>query len=169
MEATGIDRIRRWCAAHPGSVLFDPETALLLDVYSGKSLVLDLAAITAVDERQNREVGGTYLVLTLEDGRAVVLAPPGIAFAPDPTNTGPLASLPSAVCLRDFVAVSGRLRHILEDHPDEPPTREEVDMAMFCIALLEGARRVGMEIGREEALLEELLSLLERRGAPPAR
>jgi hypothetical protein len=95
-----------------------------------------------------------------------VLGAPGLVFAPDATNTGPLASLPQAVCLRDFAAVSGRLRHILLDHPDEAPTREELDMTLFCIAVLDGARRIGLEVGREEQALEELLATLEQRGMP---
>ncbi|MHB8417365.1 MAG: hypothetical protein ACYDCL_04775 [Myxococcales bacterium] len=160
------ERIRRFCAANGGSVLFDPASATVLDAFSGKALVLDLGALASLDERENREVPGRYLVLTWEDGRALVLAPPGLAFAPDIANTGPLASLPQAVAFRDFAAVTGKLRHILEDHPDEPPTREEVDMAMFAIALLDGARRVGFEVDREERELEALLALLERRGAP---
>ena len=165
--AEKAERIRRWCAAHPGTVLFDPGSATVHDVFSGKSLRIDLGAVAGIEERQNREAGGTYLVVSFEDGLALVLAAPGLAFAPDPVHTGPLASLPEAVCLRDFAAVSGKLRHILEGHPDEAPTREEVDMAMFCIALLDGARRVGLEVGREEAELDSLVALLEQRGAAP--
>jgi hypothetical protein len=160
------EQIRRWCAAHPGSVLFDPAAHVVHDVFSAKSLKLDLGAVAAIDERVNRELGGTYLALTFEDGLGLVLAEPGLAFAPDPTNTGPLASLPPAVCFRDFAAVSGKLRHILLDHAEEAPTREELDMTLFCIAVLDGARRVGLEVGREERELEELLATLEQRGMP---
>jgi hypothetical protein len=159
-------QIRRWCAAHPGSVLFDPEARVVHDVFSGKSLKLDLGAVTAIEEKANREQGGTYLALTFETGLGLVLGTPGLVFAPDPSNTGPLASLPQAVCLRDFAAVSGKLRHILLDHPDEAPTREELDMTLFCIAVLDGARRVGLEVGREEKQLEQLLAMLEERGGP---
>jgi hypothetical protein len=165
-RADATERIRHWCSAHPGTVLFDLAEVTVLDAFSGKALKLDLGALASIDERENREAGGTYLVLAFDDGRALVLAPPGLAFAPDTVNTGPLASLPQAVAFRDFAAVTRKLWHILMDHPDEPPSREEVDMAMFCIALLDGARRVGFEVGREEGELEELLGLLEQRGAP---
>jgi hypothetical protein len=158
--------IRRWCASHPGSVLFDPESSVVHDVFSGKSLKLDLGAVTAIEERPNRELGGTYLALSFEDGLSLALAEPGLVFVPDATNTGPLASLPQTVCLRDFAAVSGKLRHILLDHPDEAPTREEVDMTLFCIAVLDGAKRIGLEVGREEQALEALLATLEARGTP---
>ncbi len=160
------EQIRRWCAAHPGTVLFDPSAHIVHDVFSGKSLQLDLGAVTALEERVNREQGGSYLALTFENGLGLVLAAPGLVFAPDATSTGPLASLPPAVCLRDFAAVTAKLRHILNDHPDEAPTREELDMTLFCIAVLDGARRVGLEVGREEQELETLLATLEQRGLP---
>lgn len=147
-------------------MLFDAGTGIVQDVFSGKSLKLDLGAVTALEERTNRESGGTYLALSFEDGRSLALAKPGLVFPPDPTQTGPLASLPAAVCLRDFAAVSGKLRHILLDHADEAPTREELDMTMFCIAVLDGARRIGLDVGREERALEELLATLEARGKP---
>jgi hypothetical protein len=160
------EQIRKWCAAHPSTVLFDPKEHVVHDVFAGKSLKLDLGAVTAIEERLNPEQGGSYLALTFETGLGLVLGAPGLVFAPDATNTGPLASLPQAVCLRDFAAVSGRLRHILLDHPDEAPTREELDMTLFCIAVLDGARRIGLEVGREEQALEELLATLEQRGMP---
>jgi hypothetical protein len=147
-------------------VLFDPKEHVVHDVFAGKSLKLDLGAVTAIEERLNPQQGGSYLALTFETGLGLVLGAPGLVFAPDATNTGPLASLPQAVCLRDFAAVSGRLRHILLDHPDEAPTREELDMTLFCIAVLDGARRIGLEVGREEQALEELLATLEQRGMP---
>ena len=160
------EQIRRWCAAHPGTVLFDPAAHIVHDVFSGKSLKLDLGAVTALEEKVNAEQGGSYLALTFETGFGLALAAPGLVFAPDATNTGPLASLPQAVCLRDFAAVSGKLRHILNDHSEEAPTREELDMTLFCIAVLDGARRVGLEVGREEQELEALLATLEQRGLP---
>ncbi|MHB1845472.1 MAG: hypothetical protein ACYCWW_11635 [Deltaproteobacteria bacterium] len=167
MERSEVsETIRRWCAAHPGSVLFGPgpgpSEATLFDVFSGKSLAFDPGTVTSLEERQNRETGGSYLSIGFDDGRALALAGPGLAFAPDPRNSGPLASLPSAVCLRDFAAVTGKLRHILDAHRDEGVTREELDMAMFCIALLDGARAIGLEVSREEATVEALLTRLEK-------
>lgn len=164
-RAEKAERIRRFCAAHPGPVLFDPQSATLFEVSSGRSLALDLGAIRALEERENRETGGRYLAIAFEDGRTFALAAVGIAFPPDPRHTGPLASLPPAVCLGDFARVTGKLRHILEEHPDEGITREEIDMAMFCVALLDGARALGFEIGREERELEALLGLIEARSA----
>ena len=187
MERTEAqETIRRWCSAHPGALLFDPDsgpsvasgpgaspspgalagraTGTLFDVFAGKAVAL--GPIVGAEERRNRETGQSYLALALEDGRSIALTSAGLAFAPDVRNTGPLPSLPSAVCLRDFAAVAGKLRHILDSHADEGVTREEVDMAMFCLALLDGARAVGFDVGREEAALEELLGRLERAGAP---
>jgi hypothetical protein len=161
-----VPRIQRWCGQHPGTVLFDEASAVLCDVFSGKSLALDLKAVSWVEERLNQVLGGSYLVLGFEEGPPLVLSDPGLAFTPETRNTGPLASLPPAVCFRDFENVSGKLRHILVDHPEHRGTREEVDMVQFCVALLDGARRVGLDVGREERSLEALLALLERRGLP---
>jgi hypothetical protein len=159
-------RIQHWCQQHPGTVLFDEKSATLHDLFSGKSLPLDLGAVSWIEERLNQVLGGSYLVLNLEGAPPLVLSDAGLAFPADTRNTGPLDGLPAAVCLRDFANVTGKLRHILIDHPDQAVTREEVGMVQFCIALLDGARRTGLKIGREERLLEDLLALLEQRGMP---
>jgi hypothetical protein len=167
MEPTLIaQRIAHWCRQHPGTVLFDEKTATVHDVFSGKSLALDLGAVAWVEERMNQVLGGNYLVLSFEGTPPLVLSDAGLAFAADTRNTGPLDSLPPAVCFRDFENVTSKVRHVLIDHPDQAVTREEVGMVQFCIALLDGARGVGLEIGREERALEELLALIEQRGLP---
>jgi hypothetical protein len=166
-EPTGVSqRIQHWCRQHPGTVLFDGASATLHDIFSGKSLALDLGAVSSIEERLNQVLGGSYLVLNLEGAPPLVLSDAGLAFAADTRNTGPLDSLPPAVCLRDFENVTAKLRHVLIDHPDQAVTREEVSMVQFCVALLDGARCIGLEIGREERSLEELLALLEERGMP---
>ena len=38
---------------------------------------------------------------------------------------------------------------------------EAVDGVMFCIAILDGARTLGLDISREERVLERLLSTIE--------
>jgi hypothetical protein len=159
-------RIAHWCRQHPATVLFDEKTATVHEVFSGKSLALDLGAVARIDERSNQVLGGSYLVLDFEGAPSLGLSDAGLAFAADTRNTGPLDGLPPAVCLRDFENVTSKLRHILLDHPDQAVTRDEVGMVQFCVALLDGARGVGLEIGREERALEELLALVEQRGLP---
>jgi hypothetical protein len=40
---------------------------------------------------------------------------------------------------------------------------------MSCLAILDGARRLGFDVGREEKELERHLTELEKRSAPPSR
>jgi hypothetical protein len=60
-----------------------------------------------------------------------------------------------------------RLKHELYGHPDEPPTKGAARLVMMCLAILDGARAAGFEVGREEQELEVHLRELEQRQAPP--
>jgi hypothetical protein len=142
--------------------LFDEAAGALLDRFSGKVLTIDFAGLRALHPRATAE-GEPYLLLLFEDGRQLALARAGVAFPPDTRNAGPLPGLPQVVCWRDFAAVEDRIRHVLEAHPDEPVGREVLDMIRFCIALLDGARAVGFDVGEEERRLERSLSEVERR------
>ena len=105
-------------------------------------------------------------MLLLESGAQVALvAPGGVAFAPSTVNSGALPSLPSVVCLRDFLVLKQRIEHYLYEHSDEPPPRECADMVMMCIAILDGARVVGFDVGDLEGQLESSVNELERRTA----
>jgi hypothetical protein len=61
-----------------------------------------------------------------------------------------------------------RIEHELYEHLDRPPTRETLRILMMCIAILDGARAVGFEVGREEKRLEQHLAELEKRAPNPA-
>jgi hypothetical protein len=67
------------------------------------------------------------------------------------------------VCLKDFFTLKGRIEHYLHEHADEPPPRESLDMIMICIAVLDGARAVGLAVGDLEHDLEKLLDEVERK------
>jgi hypothetical protein len=163
-QAAAISRIQAFTRSHPRSVLFDDAGSTLLDVYSGRTLALDLSRITSTREEANKETGGRYLVLTRDDGIEIALADPGIAFAPDLRNSGPLPTQPKAVCLRDFAEALARVRHYLFDHPEAAVSRETLGHVQLGIAILDGARRVGFDVGGEERQLEECLAEIERRG-----
>jgi hypothetical protein len=157
---TPVERLAAWCAARPHVALWDAERALLVDVFSGKSLRLE--RVRDVVEKRAADTGESYLVVVRDDGRQLALASAGVAFPPDARNVGALP-LPPVVCWRDFANVAGRVAHVLEAHPDEPPSRELGDMLLYCIALVDGARTAGFEVGDEERRLESLLATLERR------
>jgi hypothetical protein len=161
--AAQLAAIRRFSAEHPQSVLFDEPGGVLLDVYSGKALPLEGQTVEEVELKTNLETGKPYLLIRRSDGRQLALAEVGIAFAPDPRNTGPLQELPPAVCFRDFDTLLQRVKHQLYGHSDRPLGQDVVRLLTTCIAILDGARAQGFEVGREERELERHLSELEKR------
>lgn len=159
-------KLRQWAEGHRQAVAFDPESAVLLDVVSGKKIRISWRDLKAFEEKLHPETREGYLVLLFEDGTQLALVDPGgVAFAPETKNSGPVAGLPAVVCLRDFLTLKGRVDHYLYDHPDEPPPRECLDLVMICIAILDGARAVGFDVGDLEGELEKSLNDIERRAS----
>jgi hypothetical protein len=99
-----------------------------------------------------------------DNGTQIALVDPGgVAFAPSAVNSGPVENLPPVVCLRDYFTLKQRVDHYLYDHPDDPPPRECLNLIMICIAILDGARAVGFDVGDLEGELEKSLNEVERR------
>ncbi|MBK9519518.1 MAG: hypothetical protein IPO09_19770 [Anaeromyxobacter sp.] len=146
-----------------GALAYDADAGLLLDVAAQKVLALDWTRVAALSEARDADTGRPYLQVTLGDGVAFALADQGIAFAPVTAASGPLPGLPAAVCLRDLAAAEGRLTHFLLDHPGEPPEPGHVAAFLFCLAVVDGARAVGFDVGPEERRLERVLNELEAR------
>lgn len=165
---SSVDEVRRkvsaWAAQHPAAVLLDDESSTLLDVASGRKLAIPWRSLAGFEEKAHPETGATYLVLLFDDGRQIALVEPGgIAFAPSTENAGTGMELPPVVCLRDFHTLHARIDHYLREHADEPPPRETLDLVMICIAILDGARRAGFDVGDLEGELERSLAEVERR------
>jgi hypothetical protein len=157
-------KVRVWTGSHRHAVLYDEENSAILDVASGKTIRLPWRELKDFEEKLHPETKDSYLVLLFENGAQVALVDPGgIAFAPSTENTGPLQDLPSAVCLKDFFTLKGRIDHYLYDHPDEPPPKESLNLVMICIATLDGARVAGFDVGDLEGDLEKSLNEIERR------
>jgi hypothetical protein len=157
--------VERFVGERPAALLHDAVTPALLDVFSGKALPLDWSRVAGVAEARNRDSGAPYLAILREDGRQVILADVGIAFAPSVAGSGPLPGLPPVVCLRDFAATAGRIEHLLVDHPGEPLTRDHLDLFLFLVAVVDGAREIGLDVGPEERRLERILGEIEARSA----
>jgi hypothetical protein len=119
--------------------------------------------VAAVEERLDKDTRQPYLAIRRDDGVEVALTDAGVAFAPVTAATGSLEGLPRAVCLRDLAGAEARLAHFLLDHPGEPPSREHVALFLFCLAVVDGARAVGLEVSAEERRLERMLGELEAR------
>ena len=107
------------------------------------------------------ELGGTSPLLVLEDGRQIALTRSGIGFPPSFLGSGPLPGAPQVVCWRDFRGVIERVEHVVTHHRDEKPTTEVLDMLMYCVAIVDGARAAGFEVDREEHRLERVLQAIE--------
>ncbi len=155
--------VERFARERPSALLLDTEAPALFDVFSGKTLPVDWARISGVAESRNRDTGAPYLALLRDDGRQVILADVGVAFEPLASATGPLPGLPSVACFRDFAATAARLEHHLVDHPSDPVTRDHLDLFLFLLAIVDGARAVGFDVSREERRLERILGEIEAR------
>lgn len=155
--------VERFVRERPGALLLDASGPTLLDVASGKALALELGRLAAVEERRDSETGRPYLALLRDDGAEIALTDAGLAFAPVTAATGPLQGLPAAVCLRDLLAAEARLTHFLLDHPGERPERAHVDLFLFCLAVVDGARAAGLDVSPEERRLDRILGELEAR------
>jgi hypothetical protein len=155
--------LERFVAARPLALGHDAAAGLLLDVAAQKTLRLDWTRVAWLEERTDADSGRPYLALALGDGISLALADQGLVFAPATGSSGPLPGLPRAVCLRDLQAAEGRLTHFLLDHPDAPSDRGHVEAFLFCLAVVDGARAVGFEVGPEERRLERILNEIEAR------
>jgi hypothetical protein len=155
--------VERFARERPSALLLDTEAPALFDVFSGKTLPIDWTLIAGVAASRNRDTGAPYLALLRDDGRQVILADVGIAFEPLASAAGPLPGLPSVACFRDFAATAARIEHHLVDHPSDPVTRDHLDLFLFLLAIVDGARAVGFDVSREERRLERILGEIEAR------
>jgi hypothetical protein len=155
--------LERFVAGRPFALGYDAGAGLLLDVAAQKTLRLDWTRVAWLEERTDADSERPYLALALGDGASLALADQGLAFQPLTDSTGPLPGLPRAVCLRDLQAAEGRLTHFLLDHPDDPPERGHLEAFSFCLAVVDGARAVGFDVGPEERRLERILVEMEAR------
>lgn len=140
----------------------DERGARLLESGSGKALSVRWEALSQVVERSTAQHPQAYLVLIFQDGRQIALAEVGFAFAPATHNSGALPELPQTFCFRDFATLTQGVSALAGQEGREA---EAVRALLAAIALVDGARAAGFEVGREERTLEELLARLEERGA----
>jgi hypothetical protein len=167
-RAEALALLRAYCQRPGTAVLFDEPGGQLFDVFSTKTLPLNLGSLVRMEEKTNTQTKLPYLVLKYDDQRQVALTEVGIAFAPVLANTGALSDLPDVVCFRDYRSMLDRLKHELYGHEDVPPSRGTVKLLMMCIAVVDGARAQGFEVGREEKEMEHQLKELETRAPPPS-
>lgn len=139
----------------------EPSGARLVEPGTGKELRVRWDEIAEVQEKASAQRAAPYLLLVFHDGRQVALADVGFAFAPSTANTGPLPQLPPTLCFRDFSHLSRGIEQLLAEEGRE---KEVLGAILLCIALLDGARGLGLPVDREERRLDKLLKQLEQRG-----
>lgn len=139
----------------------DGRGAQLLEPGTGKTLFLRWDDLQDVVERKTSLRPLPYLLLLFRDGRQIALADVGFAFAPSIASTGPLPDLPATFCFRDYRHLTSGVQTLLEEEGRE---KEALAAILLSIALLDGARVAGFDVGREERTLEGLLKKLEERG-----
>ena len=142
----------------------DGAGARLLDRMSGKQLPVRWGELREVVEKSSALRPQPYLLVVWHDGRQVALADVGFAFAPSTQSTGPLPDLPDVFCFRDFRHLSAGAQSLLGEEGRE---LEALRALLLAIALLDGARALGIEVAREERQLEAVLKQLEERGIKP--
>ena len=155
--------LRRWL--HDASRVFaaeeDGPNVRVMELATGKQLLLDLRAIELAESRMDSVSGNPYWIVVLPTGHQLVLCEHGFAFAPDFRNTGAI-ELPSSVfCLADFRRMIAQLKENAVEHPED--RRGSVDLVMVLIALLDGARNVGLDVDAESERVERLLEAIEKQ------
>ncbi len=159
--------VSQWLQRHPGIFQYREEAAdlLLSENYSQKSLRIRASDLDRLEEKINAALPGeTYLVMLFINGRQLVLSRQGFVFPPDLSNTGPI-DLPSPVyCMQDFNNLFNRLRHLASE---AERGREALGLIMVLIAILDGAKAVGLEVDAEAREVEKILSDLEKGHPTP--
>jgi len=162
MRHPQLEILLRWLRTHPGlfSYLEEGDDLEILETFSGKSLRLRSSAIQALEERSNNaNASETYVIVLWNSGRQLVLSNQGFAFPPDFTNTGPIPTPSQVYCMQDYQNLMNRLRHVAAE---AERGREALEIIMFLISLLDGARLAGLEVDAETQEVEGILGLLER-------
>src|SRR5260221_3002087 len=158
-------KVLEFCRRPLGAVVAvedeDGGGARLTETGSAKDWRVRWDALAQAEEKQGPLRASSWLVLLWNEGKQVALADVGFAFAPSTANTGPLPELPQTFCFRDFRHLSQGIETLLAEEGRE---KEALGGILLCIALLDGARAVGIEVSREERRLDALLRLLEQRG-----
>ncbi len=104
--------VRLWAERHRQAVLYDDDSAVLLDVASGKRLKIAWPALSSYEEKVHPETQEAYIVMLFDDGTQLALVDPGgVAFAPSTVNSGAVENLPAVVCLRDLLMLKQRVDH----------------------------------------------------------
>ncbi len=158
--------ILAWLKKHPGIFVYQEEGdgVRLVENFSQKTILLKWGDIERLEEKTNAaQPGQGYLVLLFSNGHQLALSLQGLVFPPDFTHSGPIP-LPSPVyCMQDFNNILNRLRHVAAE---EERKQEALDLILVLIAILDGAKAVGLNVDAESRTVEGILATLETGQSP---
>jgi hypothetical protein len=162
MKHPQLHILLQWLQGHPALFSFQEngENLMILEGFSRKSRLLKSQEIERVEERFNSTVQTeSYVIVLLTSGKQIVFSAHGFAFPPDFSSTGELPLPNQVYCFQDYQNIFQRLQHVASE---EDRKREALELILVLIAILDGAKLVGIEVGREEEQVNEVLSQLEK-------
>lgn len=162
-----LAELTAWLTANPGVFehRVDGSELTLLEIATGKQRVLRGDDVEAIREKRNRQSGVRYPILFLQGGLQLAITDLGFCFASSFASSGEIPGAPAVVSFGDFRKLFGEAQHAAAD-PDR--RKDALDLLMLCITIIDGARDVGFDVGREEERLDRLLRTVEASD-PPAR
>lgn len=141
-----------------------PHGISLTEINTQKSRTILYPEVTQWRRKANPEGLGDYINLVFEDNCELVLCHAGFAFAPSYIAGQPARALPSVVCFQDYFRLRGHLEHLYRDRAVDQ-IAEMLSTLMQCLAILAGAKLVGLECDEEEISLEPIINWLEKQSS----
>jgi len=153
--------IQSWLKANPTVFQhrFDGFTLTLNELSSQKQITFDLRTITQHRLKENPQTHEKYLNLLFDNGIEVVLFLAGVGFSPNFANTGPIPDAPPVSCMEDYFRLLGDLTSIVKESDRK---NDAILLFNILISILDGAKAVGLDVGREEEELDKYLSQFEK-------
>ena len=149
-----------WLQAHP-EIFFSEDWdggLTLIEKLSLKRRALNYSDVAQWRLTTDETGAGDYINLVLESGVELVLCHAGFGFSPSFTSLGATVPLPPVVCFQDFYRFRQHVGHLYQDAAQK---NEAIRTMMCCLAIIEGAQRVGLDTSAEERDLEVIVEWLE--------
>lgn len=166
MPETIADILEKWLKCHLAvfSHRRDADVFTIRENQIAGEIRLDTRHIAAHEIKPHPPTRTQYLILLRDDGVQIIFCHAGIAFAPDFTSTGPLPDAPPVASRVDYFTLRQNLQSLI----DEKRHAEALLIFNILISILDGARRIGLDMGHEEEELNGTLSELEKfmKGKP---
>ncbi len=153
--------ILQWLKSNPLVFQWKEENNQLIfnELASLKTFSFDITEIVEHQLTPHPHGFADYLNLVFRNQTQIVLTHAGLAFAPDFQNTGPLDDAPGVVCMMDYYQM---YNHLVDLSQIEEQAGQALRLFEVLIAILDGAKKIGLNVDAEEAQLDKLLSEFEK-------